>query len=131
MAKIFNADTDYYVVAVNIDVAVEKYYEERNQYPENISVFKEDGFVITESNVVEINTGVLPAAAVTDGATVSPTPNVFIKEGDSITLQATPSATYSTFVEWQDGKGVQLSTSNPYTYVAGSADIAINALFST
>jgi hypothetical protein len=130
MAKIFNADTDYFVVADDIDAAVEKYHEERSQYPTTIAVYKEDGFVITESNVIEINTGVLPAGAEADGATVTPTPNVFIKEGDSITLQATPSVNYPTFVEWQDGSGAQLSTENPYTYTVGAAEVVINAVFS-
>lgn len=130
MAKIFTADTDYYIVAENMDEAVEKYFEERGVYPTTITLFKDSGFVMTESNVVEINVGVLPQLAEDDGAVVSPTPNVFIKEGDQITLIATTSVNYTTFNNWTDGDGNILSTDNPYTYTAGATAVVINANFS-
>jgi len=131
MAKIFLAENTDYVVACDMDQAVEKYYEDRSKYPNEINLFKDDGFVITESTVVEITTGVIPTLADTDGALVSPTPNVFIKEGDSITLVAVPSIGYPTFVRFEDGSATELSTSNPFTYVAGASNISINAVFST
>ena len=130
MASIYLAEGTDYIVANNIDQAVEKYFEDRSKYPNDISLFKDSAFVITESTIIEITTVVLPTLAEADGAIVSPTPNAFIKEGDQITLQATPSVGYPTFINWTDADSNILSTSNPYTYTSGATDITINANFS-
>lgn len=131
MAKIFTANSETYVVATDMDQAVEKYYEIVGSYPTTMTLFKDTTYVLTESTVVAITPGVLPVAAIADGATVSPSTVVYIKEGDSITLTATIGATYTTFVNWTDGDSNVLSTDNPYTYTATSANITINANFTT
>lgn len=128
--KLYLANNEDYIVASSFENASEKYVENRSKDPDSMTLFKSAEFVITESNVVEINTGVLPTAAETDGATVTPTPNVFIKEGDSITLQATPGPTYVNFVNWTDGDNNVLSVDNPFTYTAGALGITISANFS-
>ena len=128
MAKIFTADTDFYLVADTIDDAVTKYYEDKSIYPTTITLFKDSSFVITESNVVAIVPLVLPALALADGASISPATSVFIKEGDQITLTATPSANYTTFVNWTVD-GVEVSTANPFTYTALSTGVTLNANF--
>jgi len=129
MAKIFTADSDYYVVASNIDNAVTLYHQERGHYPETITVYKEDGFVFEESTIVEISTGVLPELAETDGAVVSPSLPSYIKKGDAITLQATTSPNYTTFVNWTVD-GVEVAVTNPFTYVATDKDAIVVANFS-
>lgn len=129
MAKIFLADSDFYIIADNMDQAVEKFYEDKVVYPTTVSLFKDSSFVITESTVVEVSTGILPALAEVDGASVSPTPNVFIKEGDSITLIATPSVGYPNFVNWTIDS-VEISTDSTFTYTAGTSAVSIVANFS-
>lgn len=129
MAKIYLANAEEYVVSDSFDGATEKYIEIRGKDPETVSLFKDEAFVISDSNVIGVTPGVLPQLAEDDGATISPDTTVYIKEGTGITLTATPSIGYTTFVNFTDGDSNILSTDNPYTYTAGSVDIVINANF--
>lgn len=131
MAKIYLADSQDYIVAENFDEATEKYIEIRGKDPETVSIFKDEAFVITASEVVGITPGILPVLAEADGATISPETEVYIKEGDKITFVATPSVGYPTFVNFTDGSGTELSTDNPFTYTAGAVAITVNANFTT
>ncbi len=68
---------------------------------------------------------------VTNGSgTTSPASGSQIYAGASVTLTATPTYGY-TFDKWTDTNGVTLSTSNPYTFVMGSADLTVNVSFNS
>jgi len=130
MATIFLANSEIYVVASNMDQAVEKYYENKSTYPTTMITFKGPDYTLTESTVAAITPVVLPAGAVTAGCTVIPDTVAYIKEGDQITLTATGAGAYPTFVNWTDSESAVLSTDNPYTYTATASDITINGNFS-
>lgn len=129
MAKIYLADTGDYVVAQNFDSATEVFIETRGKDPVSLSLFKDEELVIESSPVRTVTTKVLPEGADTDGATASPAVS-YVKEGDSITLTATPSVGYPTFVEWQDSTGTQVSTDNPFNYTAITENVELSAVFS-
>lgn len=128
--KIFLSDAGDYVIATGFDQATEKYIEIRGKDPVSLTLFKDTEFVITESTVVVITPEVSPAGAISAGATVSPSTEVYIKEGDQITLTATGAGAFPTFVEWQDGDSNVLSTDNPFTYTATAVAITIKGIFS-
>jgi len=130
MAKIYLADNQDYIVAYNFDNATEKFIEVRGKDPGTLSLFKDIEFVIEDSTIVEITPVVMPTLAADDGALVSPSTVVYIKENDMMTFVATPSINYTTFDNWTDGEGNILSTDNPFTYTAGTVDMIINANFS-
>lgn len=127
--NLYLADSQEYITADTMDDAVTKYFQDKGVYPTSIALFKDSTFLITESTVVAVTPEVLPAGAVTAGATVSPSTPVYIKEGDQITLTATGAGAFPTFVNWEIDS-VEVSTDNPYTHTATDIAVTISANFS-
>lgn len=128
MSKIYQADSQDYIVAPDFDTATEKYIEVRGKDPQTLSLFAEESVVVNASETQDIELLVLPTLAEDDGALTSPSGNVYLQAGDKVTLTAIPSVGYPTFVNWTDESDVEISTDNPFTYtaVAGASQIKAN-----